>query len=144
MVVGNNWVILMIMSTLPWPILKKNNTLFDSESTTSTQTKHGATTARELHTPVKLITFHRVNMVTPLFKTSQNALSIAEQQQKHTRTTGTGQGSLPYSNLLCEIRLSAQMTKTLWPSKQEDNYWFLENIITVYLWTWAQTVGDET
>ena len=35
-----------------------------------------------------------------LFCTSQNALSIAkQQQQQHTRTTDMGQGSLPYSNL---------------------------------------------
>ena len=42
--------------------------LFDFESqTTSTPTKHGAATARELHTPVKLITFSTVSMATSLF-----------------------------------------------------------------------------
>ena len=42
--------------------------LFDFESTTtSTSTKDGMATARELHTPVKLITFSTVNMATSLF-----------------------------------------------------------------------------
>ena len=42
--------------------------LFDFESTTtSTPTKHGMATAKELHTPVKLITFSMVNMATSLF-----------------------------------------------------------------------------
>ena len=82
--------------------------LFDFESTTTlTPTKHGTATARELHIPVKLITFNMVNMATSLFFTSQNASSIAKQQQqkqKHARTIDTGQGSLLYSNLPSEIK----------------------------------------
>ena len=83
--------------------------LFDFESTTTlTPTKHGTATARELHIPVKLITFNMVNMATSLFFTSQNASSIAKQQQQqkqnHARTTDTGQGSLLYSNLPSEIK----------------------------------------
>ena len=42
--------------------------LFDFEpSTASTPTKHSMATARELHTPVRLITFSMVNMETTLF-----------------------------------------------------------------------------
>ena len=79
--------------------------LFDLEPpTTSNPTKHGTAIARELHTPVKLITFSTVDMATSPFAHPQNASSIAQQQQhKHTRTTDTGQGSLPYSNLLSEM-----------------------------------------
>ena len=100
--------------------------LFDFEPpTTSTLKKYGVatTSTRDLDTHVKLITFSMVDS----FCTSQITSSIAKQQhQKHTRTTDTGQGSLPYSNLLSEIKWSVQMTKTLWPSKQEDNHWFFE------------------
>ena len=42
--------------------------LFDFESTTtSTPTKHGMATAKELHTPVKLIAFSTVHVATSLF-----------------------------------------------------------------------------
>ena len=44
--------------------------------------------------------------------------SIAKQQQKHTGTTDTGQGSLLYSNLLSEIKWSVQITKKLDPQNE--------------------------
>ena len=82
--------------------------------TTSTPTKHDAATAKELHTPVKLITFSIVDMATSPFAHHKTS-SIARQQQqkqKHKRTTDTEQGNLPYSNLLSKIKQSAQITKT--------------------------------
>ena len=45
--------------------------------------------------------------------------------------------------LLSKIKRSAQMTKTLWPSKQEDNHLFSKSIITVYLSTKTDCCGWE-
>ena len=48
--------------------LADTNMLFNFEPpTTSTPTKHRATTTRELHTPAKLITFNVVDMATSPF-----------------------------------------------------------------------------
>ena len=48
--------------------LANTNMLFDFKSTTtSTPIKHGTATARELRTPVKLITLSMVNMATSRF-----------------------------------------------------------------------------
>ena len=67
MVVGNKWVLLIISTSL-WPILLYMYMLFDFEPpATYTPTKHDAATAKELHTPVKLITFSIVDMATSPF-----------------------------------------------------------------------------
>ena len=63
MVIGNTWVILLIMLTLPWLIpvcyLILNHQLLK-------KSHHGVATTRELCTPVKLITLSAVDMAVPL------------------------------------------------------------------------------
>ena len=154
-------MILLIMSTLPWRILIYylilNHQLHPPQ-------QNMVPPLQESYTHLSNWSLKNGWYVNFSFCTSQNTSSIAKQQQKRTRTIeyDTGQGSLPYSNLQSKIKWNAQMTKTLWPSKQdtryknfifaklqvqkiflEDNHWFSKSIITVYLSTKAKTVGDE-
>ena len=59
--------------------------LFDFESqTTSTPTKHGAATARELYTPVKLITFSMVDKATSPFAHHKKLRPLQKKQQQQS------------------------------------------------------------
>ena len=64
-------------------------------------TKHGAATARELHTPVKLITSSTVDMATSPFAHPKTLNPLPKNNNKNTQEP-QGQGSLPYSNPLSE------------------------------------------
>ena len=66
--------------------LVDTNMLFDSvPPTTSTPVNHGAATTRELHTPVKLITFSMVNMATSLFSHPKKLHPLLNNNNKNTQ-----------------------------------------------------------
>ena len=66
--------------------LANTTMLFDFEPpTTSTPAKHGTTTARELHTPVKLITFSTVNMATSHFAHPKMLRPLLNNNNKNTQ-----------------------------------------------------------
>ena len=54
--------------------------------TTSTPTKHGAATAREVHTPVKLITFSTVDMATSPFAHHKTLCPLPTTATRTTKT----------------------------------------------------------
>ena len=75
--------------------------LFDFEPpTTSTPTKLGAAATRELHTPVKLITFSTLGMATSPFAHHETLHPL----QTTTKTHKCHRWQLTYSNLLSKIK----------------------------------------
>ena len=66
--------------------LADTNMPFDFEPpTTFTPTKHGAATTRELHTPVKLITFSTVHMATSPVSHHQTLRPLLNDNNKNTQ-----------------------------------------------------------
>ena len=127
MVVWNNCVILLIIH-LGWylyAIWFWTTNYIHSDKTRCGHYK------RATHTPVKLITFSMADMAVSPFS-HHKALSPLPKATT-ARTTGTGQCSTLYSILKSEIKWRAQMTNTLWPSKQQDKHWFSKSIINCLL-----------
>ena len=126
--------------------LANTNMPFDFEPpTTSTTTKHITATARELYTPAKLITCSCsiVDMATSPFAHSRMLHPLPNNNyNKNPQEPDTGQGSLPYSNLLSEIKWVLRWQKHSDPQNKRTTT-DLKSIINVYLATKAKTVVDE-
>ena len=78
--------------------------LFDFEPpTTSTPTKHGAATTRELHIPVKLITFSMVDMATS-FAHHKTLRPLPNNNNNNNTKEPQTRNKVVYSNFLSKLK----------------------------------------